>query len=953
MAEPTGTAVADKVVEKLVDRILNFILNPVTVVRKCNENVENLKIEVEKLKHERESVESHIEEVGRRGRLIDHKVQTWLTKAEEFIKAAEEPVRVGDEFANKECFFRLCPNPIPRYKLSKEAEKNSQDIVQHLEVARGFGPPLLSHAPPRQQDVAGVVEGFEEFPSRMAVLKQIMEALRSPTINTIGLFGTSGVGKTMFVKMVKGKAKKDSLFTAVAIATMTKDRDLKSIQEDIARDLGLDKLPFSTDTAPQVADSIRNKLMEEKKFLVIFDNIEEPDINFEEFGIPSVSQMKQYMEKKNEEGSSGQDDILRKILLTSRDGDVLSRMKNEKVQKFKLPELEDGEAWHLFKKIVGSKVESSDFQPMAKEIVEKCLGLPVAIAAVGNALEGEDEKGWQTALIELRKPTLQGTSSVVYKPIELSYNYLQGDELMRTFILCSLLGNDSSINDLLKYGMGLNLFQKVKTVEETRTKVLTLVRRLKLSSLLVHGHSNMHFGMHDQIREVALSIASRDHGVFALVDEDEEKDWPEKKTMENLKWIYLSNVHPELTSNGLKCPLLTFFHLSKKGCSLAVPTDLFTGTEGLKVLCLTKIDFQSMPSQIPLIPTKLKTLLLDQCVFRVEALGAILGNLENLEVLSLAGCDIEELPKEVEKLTKLKLLDVSDCTKLKVIPRQVLARLSKLEELKMGNSFDQWDDVEGGNARIAELTELRMLTALEVCIPNFQETLFPENLERFKIFIGIVRRNFWEPRSDYSWDSNSWNSPFESSKIMKLKLEGASIKFDDSVKKLLKKTEDLSLEGLNGVENLVSGRLLPSHVFPMLEVLTLSNLQKMEKICHGLTGAAPFKVLSKITVVGCHQLKNLFSFSMARQLQLQEITVENCDNIAEIIDDVEEQGNGNDIVEESEGCKLGNKLRSLTLKDLPKLNSFFNGGNCSGFSLFNDKGDQLGFKFGLGSIAIQ
>ncbi|GKV49328.1 hypothetical protein SLEP1_g56083 [Rubroshorea leprosula] len=794
----------------------------------------------------------------------------------------------------------------------------------------------------------------------MDVLKHIMEALRNPIIKKIGVYGSSGVGKTMLVKMVKAKAKQDSSFNVVVMATVTKDRDLKSIQEDIARDVGLDQLSFREHTDRQVADLIKAKLMKERKFLVILDDVWETEIDFEKFGIPSTSEMQQATEKKSKESSSGQEDMLCKILVTSRFRDTLSVMMDEKDQVFEVHTLEDDEAWHLFKNIAGSKVESSDLQPTAKEIVKRCLGLPVAIASVGKAMKGKARQHeWETALMELKKPTPEGISAAVHKPIELSYKYLQRDELKQTFMLCSLLGHDSSIDDLLKYGMGLNLFQKVKTVEETRKKVLTLVDNLKLSSLLVDGHSNLHFGMHDQIREVALSIASRDHGVLALADEDGGKEWPEKETMENLKWIYLSNGYPELMSNGLKCPWLTFFHMSCRGCSLAVPTDLFTGIDGLKVLCLTKIDFQSMPSQIPLIPTKLKTLLLDQCVFRIEALGAIMGNLENLEVLSLAGCDIEELPREMEKLTKLKLLDVSDCTKLRVIRGQVLARLSKLEELKMGNSFDQWDDVEGRNARLAELTELRTLTALEVRISNFRETLFSENLERFKIFIGIVRRR--EFSGHYYWDSYSWNSSFESSKIMKLKLQGASI---NSVKKLLKKTEELYLEGLNGVESLVdelddegfqhlkclhvqnapdirhifnpAGRLLPSHVFPILEVLALFNLRKMEKICHGLTGAAPFKVLRKITVYSCPQLKNLFSFSMARQLPLQEITVRDC-NIEEIIDDVEEQGNGNDIVEESEGCKLAGSLRSLTLAWLPKLISFFNSGNCSGISLFNDK----------------
>ncbi|GKV27736.1 hypothetical protein SLEP1_g36872 [Rubroshorea leprosula] len=974
MPDPITNAVVDKVAENIVDRILNFILNPITVritvVRKCNENVQNLKNHVDELQTEMEHVEKYEKEVSRTGKGVDVKIRNWLDSAGKLVEAGEELKGAGEEFAKKECFFRLCPNSIPRYKLSKEAEKNSKDIVQHLEVARGFGPLPLSHAPSPQQDVATLVEGFEEFRSRKIVLDQIMEALRSPTVNRIGLHGTSGMGKTMLVKMVKAKAKKDSLFTAVVMATVTKGWEVKSIQEEIARDLDMDLLSF-TDTHRQLADPIRAKLKEVKKVLLILDDVWETDVeqHFEKFGIPSESEMKQATERKNEESSSGEEDMLCKILLTSRFHHVLSRIIDEKDPIFEVRKLEDDEPWDLFKKTVGSDIENSDFQQKAKEIVEKCLGLPVAIVSVGKAMRRKTEQfEWDDALTELKKPSPEGISAAVYNPIELNYINLKEEELKQTFILCSLLSRNSSIDDLLKCGMGLDLFQKVNTIEETRAKVLRLVSHLKSSSLLVDGKSSLHFQMHDQIQEVAFYIAFRDRGGLALVDEAASRKLKDKKSLEKLKWISLPNGDIELPANEFRCPQLTFFYLSNKAQSLQFPSEFFKKADGLHVLCLTKVDFKSMPLPIPLIPTNLHSLLLDRCAFKIEGLRAIMGNLENLEVLSLAGCDIKELPREMEKLTKLKLLDVNDCTKLRVIPRQVLARLSKLEELKMGNSFDQWDDVEGGNAGLAELTELHMLTALEVRIPNFRGTLFPENLERFKIFIGIVEQpppRFWGYWRDYSWHSYSWSSSFESSKMMKLKLEGASIKSNNSVKKLLKKTEELYLEGLNGVQGLVeelddegfphlkclhvqngpdirgifnpAGRLLRSQVFPMLEVLTLSNLEKMEKICHGLTGAAPFKVLRKITVVDCHQLKNLFSFSMTRQLQLQEITVENCNNIEEIIDDVEEQGNGNDIVEESEGCKLGGSLQSLTLRRLPKLISFFNSGNCSGISLFNDK----------------
>ncbi|GLT95551.1 hypothetical protein SLE2022_132270 [Rubroshorea leprosula] len=372
MPDPITNSVVAKVVENLVDRILNFILNPITdritVVRKCNENVENLKNQVEKLKTEMEHVENYKNDVGRTGKDMDVKIRNWLDSAGKLIDAGEKLKGVGDEFAKKGCFFRLCPNPIPRYKLSKKAQKNSQNIVQHLDVAPLFSDLPLSHPPPLQQDVATLVEGFEEFPSRMTVLKLIMEALRNPVVNKIGLHGTSGVGKTTLVKMVKGKAKQDSLFTVIVMATVTKDRDLKSIQEDIARDLGLDQLSFREHTDRQVADLIKAKLMKEKKFLVILDDVWETEIDFEKLGIPSTSQMKQAMEKKSEESSPGQEDMLCKILLTSRFRDVLSGMMGEKDQVFEVHKLEDDEPWHLFKKIVGSNVESSNFQPIAEEI---------------------------------------------------------------------------------------------------------------------------------------------------------------------------------------------------------------------------------------------------------------------------------------------------------------------------------------------------------------------------------------------------------------------------------------------------------------------------------------------------------------------------------------------------------------------------------------------------------
>ncbi len=114
----------------------------------------------------------------------------------------------------------------------------------------------------------------------------------------------------------------------------------------------------------------------------------------------------------------------------------------------------------------------------------------------------------------------------------------------------------------------------------------------------------------------------------------------------------------------------------------------------LRGLALSKMQLLSLPQSVHLL-SNLQTLCLDQCV-----LGdiSIIGNLEKLENLSLVDSDIEWLPNEIGELTQLRLLDLSSCWNLKVIPPNVISKLTQLEELYMGNTFVKWEfeGKEGG-----------------------------------------------------------------------------------------------------------------------------------------------------------------------------------------------------------------------------------------------------------------
>ncbi|GLT41409.1 hypothetical protein SLA2020_154750 [Shorea laevis] len=916
---------------------------------------------------------------------------------------AEILVADAEGNAKKKCFFGPCINPKSRYQLSKKAKENSEAIVDLL------GKPCVlnlpnSYIPAPTKEVAAPVKGFVGFCSRKDVLERIMKALQSRSSSIIGVHGMPGMGKTMLAKEVKRRAEQDQLFDVVVMALVTRNADSKKIQVEIARGLGLDQLHKEI-TIQDAAERIKERLKKIKKVLIILDDIWESEIDLEELGIPlrnepkkiegsssreehvegsssreehaEGSSSKEHAEgsssrgehaegsssrgehaegssskEEHAEGSSSREEHVEcKILLTSRDSDVLSDLMDSPL-KFSLHQLESGEAWELLKKIVGDRAESKELRDTAIEIVRECGGLPLAITTMAKALKNKEPYQWRNALRKLRKPSsknFHGMPAEVYSAIEVSYSHLETEELQKTFLLCCLMGHKASIQDLLKYGVGLGLF--ANTIEEARDEVSTLIRKLRASSLLIDDPDDDYFDMHDLIYDVAVSIAAREHQVLLLTGDHEPKEWSDMGAKEDFKWIWLQKANINELPDEFECPQLTLFSLVNNDPSLQIPANFFKGMPRLKVLDLTYRHMSSLPSSICLLQN-LHTLCLHH---RLSFLNdsvldiRIVGELKNLEILSLPWAVVEELPGEIVQLTRLKLLDLSNCTKLQIIPPRVLANMSRLEELYLGNSFDGWEVEENENQRnasLAELKHLKKLTNLEVSIPDIQmipKDLFFENLKKFKIFIGCE----WEYQ----------RSSFGSSRILMLQLN-ASITFNYSVKKLLKVTEELHLSELAGVKNVVDelntegfpdlkylyvrnapvvqhiAEGVPFNAFPRLEVLFLQNLINLEKIFQGRFRDTAFNNLRTITIECCDKVKNLFSSSIARQLfHLQEISVIRCSNMEEIVDD-EEQGSRNDIVEATE-LKFGEVLRSLSLQRLPKLSSLNR--NCKHMALFNEQ----------------
>ncbi|KAF3944245.1 hypothetical protein CMV_029267 [Castanea mollissima] len=860
-------------------------------------NIKNMTDQVNSLGATRDGMQNRVKAAENNLEIIAPEVDLWLKKVEDIMERTKEVLEADKEKKNSS--QGACLNWKLRHKHSKTAKKMLLEIDKLLNVNFDH----FSQRPASQDLVTSTYMDYMTFNSRISIMKDIMVALGDADINLIGVWGMPGVGKSTLVKEVAKKVKEEKLFDEVAISIVKPNSSLEKIQTEISEtlDLRLDK-----ETLGERARLLNARLTKDnnKKRLVILDDIWEK-LDLEKIGIPPKGC---------------------KVVVTSRNKDILtSQMGTQK--DFGLDTLPEEEAWSLFEKMSGNSLKDSNLRSKAMEVSTTCGGLPLALVTVATTLKNKRFPEWEDALQQLKSPNSEG---VMYSAIELSYNYLESQELRSFFLLCAQIGSGIYYQDLLKKCFGLRLFHGINTLEKTRNRIYTLLRSLKDSGLLLDAPDiSKYVHMHDRVRDAALSIASKRY-VLTMRDEG-PVEWPNEDDKKICTSICVEQMDINEFPENLNFPELIFLLVYPKDRDLSfkIPDTFFKRMKKLKVLDLTYMQLSSLPSSLMLL-TNLKTLCLDQCV-----LGdiAMIGEMKNLEVLSLIHSEFKQLPREIGFLTHLRMLDLSECKKLHVIPANVLSCLIQLEELFVGNSFTQWE-VEGLNnerASLAELKHLSQLTTLEVHIPIanlLPKDLLFKKLIRYKIVIGDV------------WD---WYDTHENSRILKLKLH-TSFQLERGIKMLLNGIEDLFLDELKGVQNIIyeldtkgfqqlkhlhvqnnveikyiidsRGLVVSDVVFPTLEIFSLKNMLNLEEICKGKIPLASFCNLRIVKVEYCEKLKFIFSLSIAKSLsQLQTLEIRECSIMGAIVIKEECEIEDRDTI-------LFPQLRHLVLHCLPKFMSF-------------------------------
>ncbi|KAK7299884.1 hypothetical protein RJT34_10712 [Clitoria ternatea] len=245
-----------------------------------NNFLEDLKKEEGNLIATTDSVQDRVKHAKEQTRKPAKVVEKWLNDAN--IEAEHVKQLLEEASTQKHHCVGHCPNWIWRYQLGKKLAKKKLVVENHIKEGRDFIQLERSATLP-----SGLPDFLKEkcfnFESRQVAYEKLMEAMKDDEVSMIGLYGMGGCGKTTLAMEVGKVAEAEHLFDKVLFVPVSSTVDIRRIQEKIASSL---QYEFPENEETERAERLRQRLTQEKKILVILDDVWQM-LNFGEIGVPS------------------------------------------------------------------------------------------------------------------------------------------------------------------------------------------------------------------------------------------------------------------------------------------------------------------------------------------------------------------------------------------------------------------------------------------------------------------------------------------------------------------------------------------------------------------------------------------------------------------------------------------------------------------------------------------
>ncbi|CAN6362506.1 unnamed protein product [Urochloa humidicola] len=511
---------------------------------------------------------------------------------------------------------------------------------------------------------------------------------RSNKIATV--WGMGGVGKTTLVDHVYKIVKAD--FDTAAWVTVSKSYQVEDLLTRIAREFGVSIDARNMETRSLV--EVIRIYLEGKRYILILDDVWEKDV---------------WINIMDVFPSNG----ISRIVLTSRKHEVASLATNGR--EIKLEPLGEDHSWDLFCKLAfrnsDDKRFPSELQYLAVKFLQKCEGLPIAIACIGRLLSCKPTtySAWKNVYEDLELQSSENVIPGVDVILKVSLDDLPF-ELKNCFLHCAIFPEDYEMKRrrLIRHWVTAGFIKEKEnqTMEEVAEGCLNeLVNRSLLQVVKKNGFGRVKCcRMHDAVRHLALDRAEKE--CFGKVYEGCRTfsvDGTRRLSIQS------SNIGPLSQSGATSFRAIHVF-------TSYIDTDLLRSILASSNL-LSTLDLQG--TQLKMLPDEVFSLFNLQFLglrnTGIKVLPEKVGRLQNLVVLDALGTCLLDLPKNVAKLKKLRFLYA--CAVLiernlrrydgVKVPRGIrnLTRLHALQNVKA--SLETLCDV-------AALTELRTFAVCNV-----------------------------------------------------------------------------------------------------------------------------------------------------------------------------------------------------------------------------------------------
>ncbi|KAI3941742.1 hypothetical protein MKW92_021599 [Papaver armeniacum] len=835
----------------IFSRLWTCSAHNINYVRKLKENLFTLETSFNSLRCKRDDVirrvemaESNPVEPAKRTNVVSD----WIQRVQALETEVQRILDDNDAIKNDGgCYFccwgrKKCPSAYKLGKLVMEKINAVQNLLEgdFQDVTYRCQPDPVQQIP--TVEVMGMDSKFNE------VLELLVK--EGNDVGIVGLYGMGGVGKTTLLQKVNNEFAERKQFDLVIFVVVSKDLNIKSIQNQIGEKLGIS---WREETEIYKRGSDIFKMLQNKKALLLLDDIWE-GIDLETIGVSKNTI--QITESK--------------IVFTTRSQQVCGFMEADK--RIKIECLDEDQAWSLFKQKVKHQALSChpDVPAVAKKVAKECRGLPLALIAIGRTMSSKtDLHQWQYALHTLQESASQfsGMTDQVLAIMKYSYDNLENQKLKSCFLYCSLYPEDCSIyrHELVALWLGEGFLDNVDDMVKAKNEGHDVIRCLKDAGLLETGTV---FGvkmenlvkMHDIIlgekyayltlqAETRLKLHEWEKAErISLIDNKAIQILKGAPPCSNLSTLLLQRSNISVISDDFfrfmpMLRVLNMFSMKLKKVHAANKHILQFSLPELRYLQLPKYDEDAVlaPGSFTSLTNMKDLILSDSCCRWEDEGGPSFHELESLHLIYLqiaigTGLALQRLVANPKLQLCTRNLLIKYCpsiTSLTLLPSSPSSPLSLFSlEHMIALRLRNCDGLE--DLRIMSRdNKVTLFTTLELLSINDM------------------------PKLRIVWDMPQ-QSRFYSVNLKHVTIQGCPRLKDTTWLIYAQNLEALSLIELDGLEEVISNGFATeeklTNTFSRLNYLRLNSLRNLERVCdHNVK----FFLLENVFVSECPQLKKL------------------------------------------------------------------------------------------------